>query len=57
MVLYILPFGVAAFVQMTNPGYLEELTQSTVGLVFIVAAIIAMIGGGAWIKKIVNVRF
>lgn len=57
MVLYILPFGVAAFVRMTNPGYLEELTESTVGLVFIVAAIIAMIGGGAWIKKIVNVRF
>ena len=57
MVLYILPFGVAAFVRMTNPGYLEELTESTVGLVFIVAAIIAMMAGGAWIKKIVNVRF
>ncbi len=57
MVLYILPFGVAAFVRMTNPGYLEELTESTVGLVFIVAAILAMMAGGAWIKKIVNVRF
>ena len=57
MVLYILPFGVAGFVRMTNPGYLEELTDSTVGLVFIAAAIVAMLGGGAWIKKIVNVRF
>ncbi|MGI9621270.1 MAG: type II secretion system F family protein [Acidimicrobiales bacterium] len=57
MVLYILPFGVAGFVRITNPGYLAELTESTVGMVFIVMAIIAMIGGGAWIKKIVNVRF
>ncbi len=57
IVLYILPFGVAGFVRMTNPGYLNELTESTVGLVFIGLAIVAMIGGGAWIKKIVSVRF
>lgn len=57
MVLYILPFGVAGFVRMTNPGYLSELTESTIGMVFIVLAVVAMIGGGAWIKKIVNVRF
>lgn len=57
MILYVLPFGVAGFVRMTNPGYLGELTESNIGLVFIAAAALAMIGGGAWIKKIVNVRF
>ncbi len=57
LVLYILPFGVAGFVRMTNPGYLAELTESNVGMIFIGLAIVAMIGGGAWIKKIVTVRF
>lgn len=56
-VLYVLPFGVAGFVRFSNPGYMNELTESTMGTVMIIAAIVAMIGGGIWIKKIVNVRF
>ena len=56
-VLYVLPIGVALFVKVTNPGYIAELTESTIGLVMIGLALVAMIGGGAWIKKIVNVRF
>lgn len=57
MILYVLPFGVAGFVRMTNPGYLGELTETNIGLIFIIAAGVAMLGGGVWIKKIVNVRF
>ena len=57
MVLYVLPFGVAAFVKTSNPGYIGELTESTAGLVMIVGALLAMVGGGVWIKKIVSVRF
>ncbi len=57
MILYVLPFGVALFVQATNPGYMAELTGSTGGTVMIIMAAVAMLGGGAWIKKIVNVRF
>jgi tight adherence protein B len=57
MILFVLPFGVAGFVRMTNPGYLGELTETNVGLIFITAAGVAMLGGGVWVKKIVNVRF
>ena len=57
MILFVLPFGVAGFVRMTNPGYLNELTESNVGIIFIASAGVAMLGGGLWIKKIVNVRF
>jgi len=53
----VLPFGVAAFVKTSNPGYIGELTESTAGLVMIVGALLAMVGGGVWIKKIVSVRF
>lgn len=56
-ILYILPFGVAGFVRMTNPSYLAELTESTAGLAAIVLAVVLMIGGGAWISKIVKVQF
>ncbi len=57
IILFVLPFGVALFVRTTNPGYLGELTESTTGLALVGLAALAMIGGGVWIKKIVNVRF
>lgn len=57
MILYVLPFGVAGFIRMTNPKYLGELTASTAGIAALVLAGVLMIGGGAWIKKIVQVRF
>ncbi len=57
IVLYVLPFGVAGFVRLTNPTYLSELTKSNFGLGAIGLAILLMIGGGAWIKKIVQVQF
>jgi Flp pilus assembly protein TadB len=42
---------------MTNPSYLGELTESTMGVVAIALAVVLMIAGGAWIKKIVQVQF
>ena len=57
MVLYVLPFGVAGFVRLTNPEYIGELTGSTLGIGALVLAVLWMIGGGAWIKKIVQVQF
>lgn len=57
IILYVLPFGVGIFVKLTNPGYIGELTQSSLGLVLIVLAGVAMLGGGVWIKKIVTVKF
>lgn len=56
-ILFVLPFGVAIFVRVTNPGYLGELTDSTTGTVMIAMASVAMVAGGVWIKKIVNVKF
>ncbi len=57
LILFVLPFGVGGIVRLTNPGYLGELTKSTLGAIMLGFAAVAMLGGGIWIKKIVNVRF
>ncbi len=57
LILFVLPFGVGGIVSLTNPGYLSELTESTLGAMMLGFAAAAMLGGGIWIKKIVNVRF
>ena len=55
-VLIALPFGLAGFLWTTNPGYLEPLVSSTIGIIMIVFAVLS-IGVGIWfISRILDLE-
>jgi tight adherence protein B len=57
IVLMALPFGIAAFISITNPAYLARFTESAVGWGMLAAAALLLVGGGLWLKKMVSIRF
>jgi tight adherence protein B len=57
IVLMALPFGIAGFISMTNPGYIERFTTSGLGWGMLVLAVLLLAGGGFWLKKMVSIRF
>jgi tight adherence protein B len=57
LVLMALPFGIIAFISMTNPGYLAKFTESAMGYGMLGVAAIMMIFGGLWLKKTVAITF
>jgi tight adherence protein B len=56
-VLMALPFGIVAFLWMSNPGYLAGFTESVVGYVMIAVAAVMMTVGGLWLRSTVRIRF
>ena len=57
IVLMALPFGIAAFIALTNPAYLAHFTESAVGWTMLAVALVLLVGGGLWLKKMVSIRF
>jgi tight adherence protein B len=57
LILFGLPIGMFAFIRVTNPDYVAELTKSTVGMVMIGLAVFLLTMGGLWLKRIVRVEF
>ncbi|SDO20755.1 tight adherence protein B [Nakamurella panacisegetis] len=57
IVLILLPIGVSGFLMMTNPGYLSKLTGSVLGWGLISAAVILVVVGALWLRKVVSFRF
>jgi len=56
-VLMLLPVGITGFLMLSNPAYLTKLTQSLIGWGLIVNALIMMIVGGLWLRKVVSFKF
>ncbi len=56
-VLMALPFGILAFISMTNPGYLAGFTESAFGYGMLAVAAVMMTLGGFWLKNTVKIRF
>ena len=56
-VLMALPFGIVAFLAVSNPAYLSKFTQSLAGYAMLGAAAVMMVVGGLWLKKTVAIRF
>ncbi|MDH3728859.1 MAG: type II secretion system F family protein, partial [Myxococcales bacterium] len=56
-ILMALPFFVAAFVSITNPSYMAELTESPAGRIMIVGSLAFMGAGALWIRRIVRLQF
>ncbi len=57
LVLFVLPFGLAGFIFMSNPDYIAPLTSSGVGYVMIGTALTMLAIGGLWLRKLVNPEF
>lgn len=57
LVLFVLPFGLAGFIFMSNPTYIMPLFQSTMGYVLVGTAFTLLTLGGLWLRKLVNPEF
>jgi tight adherence protein B len=57
IILMALPFGVTAFLTVSNPGYLNRLFTTTIGWGIIVASIIMLTIGGIWLRATVKIKF
>ena len=57
IVLGALPFGIVAFLSMTNASYLAKFTQSAVGYGLLGGAAVKLIVGALWLKKTVAITF
>ncbi len=55
-VLLALPFLVALGMWFLNPEYLSELWTNTMGIVLVIVAMISMVIGGFWMRKIVDIE-
>ena len=57
VVLMALPFGIVAFLMVSNPAYLAPFTTTLVGWCMTAAVIVLLVAGGLWLKKTVAIRF
>jgi tight adherence protein B len=56
IVLGILPPGLALVMYVTNPGYIGRLTQDSIGMILLCSAVVMMLIGFAWMRKIINIE-
>ncbi|MFV2039884.1 MAG: type II secretion system F family protein, partial [Acidimicrobiales bacterium] len=57
LILFALPIVVGGWVRVSNPAYLESMTDQTAGKLMLGMAFLSLIVGGVWLKKLVNVQF
>ncbi len=57
IVLMALPFGVTGFLVVTNPGYLAKFTESPIGYGLIALAVVLLLVGGLWLRKVTTLKF
>jgi tight adherence protein B len=56
-ILIALPLGIAGFLSVTNPAYMAKFTQSLTGYVLITSAVLLLVVGALWLRKVVNFTF
>jgi tight adherence protein B len=57
IILSILPIVLAVIVYFINPTYLSELSESLAGQVMVAMALVAMVVGIGWMRKIIKLQF
>jgi tight adherence protein B len=57
IILMVLPFGVAGFVMLTNPGYMVKFTESLLGYGMLIVAAALLVIGGVWLRKVTVIKF
>lgn len=56
IILFLLPLVLGAVLFVVNPQYISTLFTTTAGLALVAAAMVLMIVGGAWLRKIVVIQ-
>jgi tight adherence protein B len=56
-VMMLLPFVVGGLISLKTPDYLAPLVVEPMGRVLSVVAVLLMVGGAFWLKKITKVAF
>ena len=57
VILFLLPFVVVLATRIINPGYIGELTGTSLGRTMGFIAIVLMAAGGFWIRKLVQLKY
>ncbi|MBO1755501.1 type II secretion system F family protein [Allobranchiibius sp. CTAmp26] len=57
IVLMALPFGILAFLALSNPAYIAKFTQSPIGYGLMGVAGVLLIVGALWLRKVVSFKF
>jgi tight adherence protein B len=55
VILVALPFLLAGYISVVNPGYLQQLTEVTIGKIMIIGGVVLMAIGIAWMRKIIKI--
>jgi tight adherence protein B len=55
VVLTVLPFGIALYMLITNPTYIGLLFTTKIGLIMVGVAVVLLLAGVVWMRKIVNI--
>ncbi|MEE6297358.1 type II secretion system F family protein [Georgenia wangjunii] len=56
-ILMALPFGITGFLAMSNPAYILAFTESLLGYALIAVALVMLIVGGLWLRKVIDITF
>ncbi|MGB3829303.1 MAG: type II secretion system F family protein [Ornithinimicrobium sp.] len=56
-VLVALPFGVSGFLYLSTPDYILSLTASPIGYAMLAAAVVLLVLGILWMRKVVTITF
>ncbi|WP_427172025.1 type II secretion system F family protein [Arthrobacter sp. 92] len=56
-ILMALPVGVAMFLGIINPGYLNAFVQTTIGIIMMVVSLLMFVIGGFWMSRIIKIKF
>jgi tight adherence protein B len=56
-VLIALPVGVIGFLSITNPAYLAKFTESLTGYALMLTAVVLLVVGAVWMRKVVSFKF
>jgi tight adherence protein B len=56
LILCILPFALAGVINVVNPAFMAVLWTDPIGLQMIYAALVMMVLGALWMRKIIRIR-
>lgn len=55
-IMLLAPFGIVAYMRLTNPGYLNLMYHTTLGQIVMGITLILILLVGAWMKKILTIE-
>jgi len=57
LILFFLPFGMAGLIRITNPAYMHDLTNTSMGQVMLVLGACLLAIGGVWMRRLTRIVY